>query len=236
MREKNLMRVPALLLQCGGVRFGRGVAIVAALVLLLAWQVSGLAMDQAKPGDNQMDPHAGVAMPSGMSGGSMAPADVEALQKAALAAYAKQDRTELEKGVDLEQFRRLAIENNDQLKIIDSWARQSISRIRNRQTIDGKDPVYVALDMALRPAAWEGRNIIYVQAVPVREVLTQFAKGETEEDRRKEGQRIMHEGLVSPLFIEQDAVVSALEKLSLDSSRTNAVNKVWQSYGEVSFA
>jgi cytochrome c-type biogenesis protein CcsB len=204
---------------------------MALLIALAAGQVRLLAIDQAKPDEagraaGGADPHAGLFGAGAGAGRGMT-------EREALAAlYQKQDRTAFERGIALDEFRLLPIVHDDQLKIIDSWARQSLGKIRNRQTIDGKDPVYVALDMALRPEAWVDRNIIYVQAIPVREKLAAFASGvadggEPSKEKLKEADRIMHEGLVSPTFLLQRPALEILEAMSHDTSKASAVGKVY---------
>lgn len=220
-------------------------AVVALAILLVQVSAWG-GIDQAKPGQSgpaampgaAADPHAGMfggigsaAMPGG---GGMTPSgarmsDALQQQKMLQEFYAKQNRSAFETGLQLDAFRLLAINHMDQMKILDSWARQSISKIRNRQTLDGKDPLYVALDMALRPEVYVDRNIIYVQAVPVREQLTLFAAGSNEAEKRTEQDRIMHEGLVSPNFLLQPQVQQMLEMMSRDTTKMQAANKVFDS-------
>ena len=79
--------------------------------------------------------------------------------------------------MQLRDFRLLATQHLDQVKILDSWARQCLQKIRNRQNIDGKDALITVLDMTFRPEAWIGRDIVYVQAIPIREQLFAFRPG-----------------------------------------------------------
>lgn len=214
-------------------------AVVFAAILLLqlgAWA----AIDQAKPGETPAprptpaaDPHAGMTgAGAGMAGhgaGSHGTPGGMSQQQILAERFAKQDRTAFERGIRLDAFRLIAINHLDQMKIIDSWARQSLSKIRNRQSIDGKDPLYTALDMAFRPDAWADQRIIYVQAIPVREQLTLFAQGATEQERRVEAERIMQQGLVSPNFLLQQQVLARLDDMGRDSTRAAAVGKVYTS-------
>jgi cytochrome c-type biogenesis protein CcsB len=165
----------------------------------------------------------GTALP-GAGGGARDP-----MQAAMAERFAKQDRSAFERGIQLEGLRLLAINHLDQVKIMDSWARQSLAKIRNRSSIDGKDPLYTALDMAIRPEAWADQRIIYVQAIPVREQLTAFAEGTSDAEKRAEADRIMHEGLVSPNFLMQQPILMMLDTMSRDSTKAQAVGKVFTS-------
>jgi hypothetical protein len=214
------------------------VALCALLVMMMGVRVWG--MDQAKPDEAR----AAAPAPGSMAPGAADPhggmfgglPDMGAVHQQLAARYASQDRSAFEKGIALGRLRLLAVMHADTVKILDSWARQTNSKIRNRQTINGKDPLYVALDIALRPEAWADQNIVYVQAVPVREQLASFADGADDLAKRTERDRIMHEGLVSPNFLVRPEVIKLLESLQLDSRRADAVNKVFnslQSFGEV---
>lgn len=184
-----------------------------AAVLLLAGAAWAQMMDQAKPAD----PHAGLGM--GGHGAMTAPAREDGWAEAR--AFAAQDRKTFQAKLQLEEFRRLCVFHNDQLKIIDSWARQSLSKIRSRQQIDGEDPVYTALDMAFRQAAWVDREIIYVQAIPIRQELASLVNDQSMRDR------IMQKALVSPRFLSQPEVIGRLEEISRDTRLASSVNKVW---------
>jgi cytochrome c-type biogenesis protein CcsB len=196
--------------------------VVAGLVVVLALFVPALAagIDQAKPGESGavMDPHAGFEGVTGEStGGGMGGITTA---QALAAEYARQDRTGFERDIQMEPFGRLAVMHLDQLKIIDSWARQNVYRIRHRQSIDGKNAVLVALDMAFRPEAWLKKNIVYVEHVPIREELGALAGNAVE------ARRIREEALVSPAFLFSKPALQRLEELSRDSRQVRAVNQV----------
>ena len=132
-----------------------------------------------------------------------------------------EDRSDFARHVKLDEFRRLAVQHQDQVKILDSWARQSLRAMANRQSIDGQDCLYTALDMAFRQEAWADRDILYIQDVPIREQLARLAGSPAE------AQRILHEGLVSPRFIVQPEVRQLLDQISLDTRQTTGVNKMY---------
>ncbi len=182
------------------------------LVLVTVAGMSRLAlgMDQAKPGESHgNDPHAGMTQ--------MTRTDVPA---APVGPVIEEDRSGFERDVKLDQLRLLAVVHSDQIKILDSWARQCLSKIRGRQSIDGQDPLYTALDIAFRREAWADKNVIYVQAVPIRQQLAQFAGTPAESDR------LLHEGLVSYNFIDRADVQQKLQEIGLDMRQVQAVNKV----------
>ncbi len=191
-------------------------AFLAVLMMMLALVLAGrcFAMDQAKPGD------AGgrILMPLWRA---TAPESAQPENSAAaMGPVVEEDRSAFEHDVKLDEFRLLAVEHSDQIKILDSWARQCLSKIRGRQTIDGQDPLYTALDIAFRREAWEQKNVIYVQAVPIRLALMPLANSAAE------GERLKREGLVSFSFLDSAAVQQKLNEIGLDMRQVQAVNKV----------
>jgi cytochrome c-type biogenesis protein CcsB len=184
------------------------------VAMLFAGARSALAigMDQAKPSPAS-------ASPMNDPNASLTPT-APSEQSAGVGAAIAEDRSAFEQEVKLDQFRLLAVENSDQIKILDSWARQSLSKIRGRQTIDGQDPLYTALDIAFRRDAWADKNVIYVQAVPIRQQLAPLAASAAE------GDRLLHDGLVSYNFLDRGDVQQKLNEIGLDMRQVQAVNKV----------
>ncbi len=182
--------------------------IIALCTFLLALPLR--AMDQAKPGTagKTANPHASMAAPDDISDEALA------------AAFARQDRTAFEQNIKLDDLRLLATQNLDQIKIMDSWARQSLRAITHHESLDGKDSLTLALDMAFRPEAWVDKNIIYVESVPIRDELGTFAAD------AKETKRIHDTGMVSYLFLHRPDVSGRLDDLGLDTRQLKAVNKV----------
>jgi len=130
------------------------------------------------------------------------------------------DRTRFYDSVQLEPLRRLAINHNDHVKIMDSWARQSLRTITNDQKFRGSNYLFTALDMTFRPEVWEQENIIYIQAVPIRERLAALVGNQ-------EARRIMQQGRVSPAFLSQPEVAQVLQQIGMDTRLTPSVNKVY---------
>ena len=180
--------------------------ILCFLLVLLAAALPALAIDQAMPKH-----HAG-SLPANH-------ADIE--EPAAPSLPLAQDRPAFRQAINLSVFRLLAIQHEEQLKIVNSWASQSIRTIAHRSNIDGQDPVYTAMDMCFRPEYWVDQNVIYVQAVPLRQQLSNLVEDSTERDR------ILYKATVSPRFMLRDDVQQLLSQISMnDSARTDAVNKL----------
>jgi cytochrome c-type biogenesis protein CcsB len=174
--------------------------IVAVLILALCGStLRAVGIDQAKPGELPSG-HPAVSQSNTALAG-----DLTAEQIAA------QDRTKFAGEIKLDELRLLEVLHRDQVKILDSWARQSLSTMMHHQSYEGHDALYTALDMAFRPEAWTGKNIIFVQAVPIRERLSMLVDSSTA-DGQAERSRILHTGMVSPAFMEQREVGDLLER------------------------
>jgi len=180
---------------------------IAAALLLVAG--SARAIDQAMPGQ----------VPAGHP--AMGASDAQEPDSGIPNAMAAEDRSAFKAAIRLDDFRLLAVQHNDQVKILDSWARQSLSAIRNLQKIDGEDPLYTALDMAFRPEAWSDRDIIYVQAIPIRQQLAQLVR-----DDPAEQQRIVTHATISPRFFMRPDVQKRLQEIASNVPLSGAVNKV----------
>jgi cytochrome c-type biogenesis protein CcsB len=178
--------------------------LLVVMLLVIVGRAQGL--DQAMP--NQL--------PAGHQPIGPAPAG-PADDSAPLAA---QDRTAFRAAVKLDELRLLAVQHNDQVKILDSWARQSLTAIRNLQKIDGEDPLYTALDMAFRKEAWIDKNIIYVQAIPIRQQMAKLVTDPAEQ------QRIVEHATVSPRFMARRDVQQLLNQIASNVPLSQAVNKV----------
>jgi cytochrome c-type biogenesis protein CcsB len=186
-------------------------AVVACLVMMLAIPAIA-AMDQAMPTHDV--PVDKARMPAGHET-MLPPAETES----------EAHRDAFAGGLDLSEFRLLAVQHNGQVKILDSWARQSLDVIAHHRTLDGQDPVYTAFDMILRKDVWAQKNIIYIQAVPIRQLLSDLA------DNAKERERIMKEGTVSPAFISQEKVFDLMQRTEANDQRlSDSIDKVYESF------
>ncbi|MGN6367914.1 MAG: cytochrome c biogenesis protein CcsA [Phycisphaerae bacterium] len=185
---------------------------VAMLLFLVSTSLAVINMDQggaAKSPTAPPDPHAGFTPPLASNPN---PADATPTPFA---------RPTFESAIDLSRLRLLAVDHMDQVKILDSWARTSLFTIAHHGSLEGQDPLYTALDIAFRPEVWSVRNIIYIQAIPIREQLVPLASDKIE------GDRILHSGLVSPAFLDDRRVIDLLQRLSLDTRLSPSVGKIF---------
>jgi len=119
-----------------------------------------------------------------------------------------EDRRAFEKSIDLDRLRTLVILHQDQLKILDSWARQSVSTITHKTKFEGHDPLYTTLDMAFRPQVWNNQNIVYVRDVPLRRQLAVLLQDPAEQAR------FLREARVSPMFLSRSDVQLAMQQIT----------------------
>jgi len=103
--------------------------------------------------------------------------------------------------VDLSEIRAISVQHNQTLKTFDSFARQAISAITGRQTLDGREPSFTLLDMAFDPKAYRDRKIIKIRHVPLRE---EFRALEYLTDAEKD--QIVKDGRISLSFWEDERV------------------------------
>src|SRR5439155_11286727 len=73
--------------------------------------------------------------------------------------------------VDVSPLQTIALQHRQTIKTLDSFARQMLTAITGRGTLDGRPAVYTILDMAARPEEYAGRNIIKIRNVPLRQDL-----------------------------------------------------------------
>ncbi len=185
-------------------------ALCTTFLLLIVSTTLAINMDQggaSKAPTAPPDPHASFAPPSTNPADTTTPTPFS--------------RPTFEQSLDLSRLRLLAIDHMDQVKILDSWARTSLSTIAHHGSLEGQDPLYTALDIAFRPEVWAQQNIIYIQAIPIREQLVSFAPDKVE------GDRILHSGLVSPAFLDDAKIIDLLQRLSLDTRLSPSVGKVF---------
>ena len=129
--------------------------------------------------------------------------------------------------IDLSPLATLAVQHNQTIKTLDTFARQVIYQITGRQSLDGHDALFVLLDMSFRPERYVQRNIIKITNVPLRkEFLALSTIDASERDR------IVHEGTVSLEFLQQPEVLDLLRNVQADSpSKTRAIDQVMLARG-----
>ncbi|HTV48333.1 MAG TPA: cytochrome c biogenesis protein CcsA [Phycisphaerae bacterium] len=130
-----------------------------------------------------------------------------------------QDRTVFQEQINLAPLRVLAIQSDDEIKTLDTWARQSLHDICGHNSINGEDPLYTLLDMTFRSEAWNDRNCIYIEALPLRQQIGTLVDA-------AEAQRILRQGTVSPSFLARSDVETMLNNDSNDSVLNSSINQV----------
>ncbi|HUO07398.1 MAG TPA: cytochrome c biogenesis protein CcsA [Phycisphaerae bacterium] len=211
---------PFLAISARSRRLSNMVVFIVAFLLTTVGAALAINMDQGgapkTPAPTPENPHAGFAMPNPAATATTIPSAASISSGPFL-------RPDFESAVDFTRLRLLAIDHMDQVKILDSWARTTLSTIAHHSSLEGQDPLYTTLDIAFRPEVWADRNIIYVQAIPIREQLVNLVPDKVE------GDRILHTGLVSPEFLNDNKVIDLLNRISLDTRLAPSVGKVFSS-------
>src|SRR3569623_376149 len=110
-----------------------------------------------------------------------------------VAGYARAD--EFADKLNLDSFKTLVVQHEQTLKTVDSFARQMMTTITGKRTLDGQSSVYTVLDMTFRPETYRDRNIIKIKNVPLRNDFRLLDSiSEDEKDR------IVKEGTISLSF------------------------------------
>ncbi len=130
--------------------------------------------------------------------------------------------------LDLERFRLLAVQHQGRLKTLDTLAREVLQEIAGTAFLPAsdaagskpavQDPVYVYLDMMLRPEQYAGRRLFYVKKKPVRVALAQAASATAATDVLKAS---VADGRFSMAVLSSPAVRAKIEQLDRDVMRTS---------------
>jgi cytochrome c-type biogenesis protein CcsB len=125
--------------------------------------------------------------------------------------------------LDLAPLRIVAVQHNQTLKTLDTFARQAMKGITGSSSIDGHEPLFTLLDMSFRPENYLNRNIIRISSVPLRqEFLLMGSIDAAEKDR------ILKQGTVSLVFMEREDVIELLQAVQARSPlKTRAINELW---------
>lgn len=122
--------------------------------------------------------------------------------------------------LDLSPMESLSIQHSQTLKTFDSFARQTLSLITGKSRLDGRDAVYVVLDISFQPTEYVNRNIIRIKSVPLRQ---DFADLRIIDEAEK--QRIIQEGTISLHFYKRPEVQELLGHVqSTATFKFDAVN------------
>lgn len=121
--------------------------------------------------------------------------------------------------VDVSPMETVEVQDQLTLKTFDSYARQQLSAISGKTSVDGAPAIAVILDMAFRPEAWHDRNIVKIKNAPLRKDVSEFpGLDDAEKDR------IRKEGTVSLSFLARADVDAYLRKLAADAVfKANAI-------------
>jgi cytochrome c-type biogenesis protein CcsB len=124
--------------------------------------------------------------------------------------------------IDLSPLRTMAVQHNQTMKTLDTFAREAIWQITGHEKLDGQESVYTLLDMSFHPDQFVSRNIIKILNVPLRE---EFENLDSIDDAEK--QRIIKQGTVSLAFLERPEVQNLLVKVQSSSvTKSKAINQV----------
>ena len=126
-----------------------------------------------------------------------------------------------EQSVDLAPLRTMAVQHAQTVKTFDSYARQTLDQISGRTSYHGQDPVFTVLDIAYRPRAYAGLNLIKIKSVPLRTEFRKLAFLDTAEQ-----ERIVSTGLISLELASRPEVVHLLQAAqSADVRKGQAVDQ-----------
>jgi cytochrome c-type biogenesis protein CcsB len=124
--------------------------------------------------------------------------------------------------VDLSPLAMAALQNNQTMKTLDTFARQTIWQITGHEKLDDHDSIYTLLDMSFHPDEYVTRNIVKIVNVPLRE---EFENLDSIDDAEKK--RIVHDGTVSLAFLERSDVQSMLAQVQASSTiKSKAIDQV----------
>jgi ABC-type transport system involved in cytochrome c biogenesis permease subunit len=125
--------------------------------------------------------------------------------------------------VDLSPLGTMAVQHDQTMKTLDTFARQSVWQITGRETLDGHSSVYTLMDMSIHPDEYVRRNIIKIVYLPLRE---EFENLDSIDDAEK--QRIVKQGTVSLALLVRPEVQTLLREVQASSvSKSKAINQVF---------
>jgi cytochrome c-type biogenesis protein CcsB len=134
--------------------------------------------------------------------------------------------------VDLSPLAMAAVQNNQTMKTLDTFARQAIWQITGHEKLDDHNSIYTLLDMSFHPDEYVTRNIVKIVNVPLRE---EFENLNSIDDAEKK--RIVHDGTVSLAFLERPDVQAMLAQVQASSTiKSKAIEQVMtavNSMGEI---
>ena len=125
--------------------------------------------------------------------------------------------------LDLSSLRTMAVQHQQTVKTLDSYARQTLDLITGHSTFEGQDPVYTVLDIACRPSDYAGRDMIKVRNVPLRTAFRRLAFLTHEQQ-----EQIVNTGMVSLELMSRDEVRGLLQnEAAADVRKSSAVQQLF---------
>ncbi len=130
--------------------------------------------------------------------------------------------------VNVEKFEKIAIQHQQTVKTFDTFARQVLTEITGRGSLEGNPATVTVLDMAFRPDAYRNANVIKIKAVPVREVLRDELVRLKVVDQA-EATRIYQKGTISLTLWRNPETLKVMRDLvASDTRKAQAVGEVDQ--------
>ncbi|MCC6240100.1 MAG: cytochrome c biogenesis protein CcsA [Phycisphaerales bacterium] len=129
---------------------------------------------------------------------------------------------EFSQKVDLATLDALSVQHNQTLKTLDSYARQTLSNIAGRSSLDGQPAVYVILDIIFQPEKYQDRPLIKIKNVPLRKDFQEIDSLD-----QAERDRILQEGTISLAQFKSPAIQDMLSNAQVTAVwKADAVNQV----------
>ncbi len=125
--------------------------------------------------------------------------------------------------LNLKTLETVTVQDEMNLKTMDSFARQTLYAITGRSSLNGDPAIYTVLDLAFRPERYANHNLIKIRNVPMRKDLQQLSSLSSDEK-----QRILKEGTISlELWHSEEMQHLAMDLQSSAVFKAKAVNQVY---------
>jgi cytochrome c-type biogenesis protein CcsB len=126
------------------------------------------------------------------------------------------------KQLDLAPLRTIAVQDQQTVKTLDTFARQTLEAITGHGSWAGQDPVFTLMDMSASPHKYDTTNMIRIENLPVREAFRQISTLSADEQ-----ERIVKTGMVSQALLATPEVQKLLPAIKMqDNRKAEAVDKV----------
>ena len=140
-------------------------------------------------------------------------------------AVADKSRMAFIQAVNLEPLQIMSVQHNQTLKTMDTYARQVLTSITGKATLDGHPAVYTLFDMSFRPEAYRERNLIKIKNAPLRKDICEAPFID-----QKERERIKEEGTISMSMFADPQMQRYLSELANEAAfKNDAVGQLMSS-------